>query len=588
MNGFPPFSRDSALQPPQHNGQHGNYPTNFPSTSSTPFSEFSPQHMNNVNVANSNSQMRLPTSQEQSQPHFNSISSPWGISQQTQQHIAPMLSHPQQSNNQWSNAIPTQAQFMNGMNAVMSGMSNMPMNMNMPALNMSLFQQQMLHDALALSTPVAGADDERLIIDTLVDARARKDNYKNALNSLHGKNGHSATLWKDFYLEWKDKIDPHVSLSLKRKGIPDPLPIVKVAKKPTPASFKHEPSPPPSPVHALKPKGPLPNASSSRSAVSSSPNSLPKLPSIKSGNRRSTINSITAHHPSYNSRLPPPNSEITIPDAPSRSPSPPNKVVPHSRGNKFTKEDKEFFIKFIQWRLRCDQSLTRTQLCEQLAEKAPHHSLQSWAAHWSNNHDLPDKILAAAYGEADTNEEDTEDESSGEEEVQKSRPRKSIYKESSSEGDEQDADDDLDQEKDQDEDFILPSFDESAMGMAGGSFTDADFALTARYVASFNDFSKKTHSSKWVPWSQRYPQRSHKSWAEFYRRNEQSLLTLARKIKNAGAARGLSPKREESENATLADLVPDANGPPKAKRKYTADDQEQNVDNNRSKTSKFE
>lgn len=139
---------------------------------------------------------------------------------------------------------------------------------------------------------------------------------------------------------------------------------------------------------------------------------------------------------------------------------------------------------------------------------------------------LPDKILAAAYGEADTNEEDSEDESSGEEEVQKSRPRKSIYKESSSEGDEQDADDDLDQEKDQDEDFILPSFDESAMGMAGGSFTDADFALTARYIASFNGFSNKTHSSKWVPWSQRYPQRSHKSWAEFYRRNEQSVSSV--------------------------------------------------------------
>lgn len=83
---------------------------------------------------------------------------------------------------------------MNGMNAVMNGMSNMPMNMNMPALNMSLFQQQMLHDALALSTPVAGADDERLIIDTLVDARARKDNYKNALNSLHGVSPFSPTV----------------------------------------------------------------------------------------------------------------------------------------------------------------------------------------------------------------------------------------------------------------------------------------------------------------------------------------------------------------------------------------------------------
>ncbi|KAJ3782068.1 hypothetical protein GGU10DRAFT_276318 [Lentinula aff. detonsa] len=346
---------------------------------------------------------------------------------------------------------------------------------------MSLFQQQILHDALALSTPVAGADDERLLIDTLVNARARKDNYKNALNSLHGKNGHSVILWKDFYLEWKDKIDMHVSVSLKNKGIPDPLPMIKVAKKPTPAS------------------------------------SGTNLPSAKNGHR-STINSITAHAPSYNSRLPAPNAEVKIPHPPSRSPSPPTKVVAHGRGNKFTEEDREFFIRFIQWRLRCDPNLTRNDLCDQLAEKVPHHTSQSWAAHWSNNHDLPDKILAAAYEEAEGYDEDTEDESS-EEVVQPSRTRNPrYYKESSVEEDGQD-DQDADI-GDEDDDFVLPSFDESAMGKGGDPFTDADFALTARYIASFDDFAKTSTRQRWKPWSQRYPQRSDKSWAEYYRKQE--------------------------------------------------------------------
>jgi hypothetical protein len=28
--------------------------------------------------------------------------------------------------------------------------------------------------------------------------------------------------------------------------------------------------------------------------------------------------------------------------------------------------------------------------------QVPHHNTRSWASHWSNNHDLPDKILASA------------------------------------------------------------------------------------------------------------------------------------------------------------------------------------------------
>ncbi|KAJ7899545.1 hypothetical protein B0H14DRAFT_3124125 [Mycena olivaceomarginata] len=54
-----------------------------------------------------------------------------------------------------------------------------------------------------------------------------------------------------------------------------------------------------------------------------------------------------------------------------------------------------YFVKFIQWRLKSDPTLVKNELCELLAERAPHHNLESWASYWSRHHDLPDKILAA-------------------------------------------------------------------------------------------------------------------------------------------------------------------------------------------------
>lgn len=114
-----------------------------------------------------------------------------------------------------------------------------------------------------------------------------------------------------------------------------------------------------------------------------------------------------------------------------------------------------------------------------------------------------DKILAAAYGEAE-GDDDANDESS-EEEQEEAKPltRRPKYKvESDSEEEEDtkevDEDDDL-----SDNEFTLPSFNESEMGPKGGSFTKADLALTSRYVASFDDFASVPSGHRWQPWSQR-------------------------------------------------------------------------------------
>lgn len=98
-----------------------------------------------------------------------------------------------------------------------------------------------------------------------------------------------------------------------------------------------------------------------------------RLPPISvipaSGSRRATLNSLTTFDPVFNSRLPAPHTEIKIPDLPSRTPSPPRRVVPGATGNKFTPEDRSFFIKYIQRRLMKNPDLSRRELCEELAEK---------------------------------------------------------------------------------------------------------------------------------------------------------------------------------------------------------------------------
>lgn len=50
------------------------------------------------------------------------------------------------------------------------------------------------------------------------------------------------------------------------------------------------------------------------------------------------------------------------------------------------------------------------------------------------------------------------------------------------------------------------------------------------------------------------------------------ILGLAKKIRKAGAARGISPKRESSESSALTSS-PDVSAPPKNKRKHVPDEE---------------
>lgn len=189
--------------------------------------------------------------------------------------------------------------------------------------------------------------------------------------------GHSALLWKDYYLDHKDRIDAWIAMCLQKDNDKSPVPRDDMSKSASSERGQRAISS----GTAKKPffKDESSSSLSARIGISAPPVKLPKklnqstppLPIEQPSNsRRSTINSLTAPAPVFGNRLPAPNAEIKIPDPPSRSPSPPTNIIPHrGRGNKYTQEDRDFFIKFVGWRLKQDPTLSRQDICDLLSQK---------------------------------------------------------------------------------------------------------------------------------------------------------------------------------------------------------------------------
>ena len=156
-------------------------------------------------------------------------------------------------------------------------------------------------------------------------------------------------MWKDHYLEHKYRLDDLIGSYLRRRPPPPTL------KKPTLDAFKAEPKleASVSPILSGRPQ------QKGQSMKSSTPSSAHGPPPT---GRRHTINSLTVHPPTFHRGLPAPHADLKVPEPPSRSPTPPTIIVPKGRGNKFTDEDKTFFLKFISRRLKEDPSLTRNDL----------------------------------------------------------------------------------------------------------------------------------------------------------------------------------------------------------------------------------
>ncbi|KAF8203835.1 hypothetical protein BJ912DRAFT_941171 [Pholiota molesta] len=408
------------MNPASHHANNGYRAANLASTSSQNYNDFLPHHINS--------------------PSFNNNDLPQQLQQQHSQHS----------------------------DSAMSG-------------------RQILQEAYAMSAPVEAAD-EPFLLTKLLDASRRGESYKDSLNSMHGKNGHSASLWKDYYLDHKGRIDAWIAMCLqkekekaneagmngaKRSASSDVERVrtsIPSIKKPSPASFKREPSPP------------------SRLSAVAPPVKRTYNKKVKHHSKRSTINSITAPAPVFGSH----------PRSPSRSPTPPTRYTP---------EDREYFIKFVGWRLKQNPSLTRNELCDLIAQKAPHHTAQSWASHWSNNHDVPDKILAAARGE----EVPGVDGSSSEEE---SAPmaRRPKYKDVTTSEEESGSEDEGDDDDDDDDDDVVDHlindkpirrYSETQMSHRGAAFNDADMYVTAKYISSLPNWDRMSSKDRWEPYGKK-------------------------------------------------------------------------------------
>lgn len=138
--------------------------------------------------------------------------------------------------------------------------------------------------------------------------------------------------------------------------------------------------------------------------------------------------------------------------------------------------------------------------------QAPHHTAQSWASHWSNRHDVPDKILAAARGESVLSDED-EDDDDDEPEVIRPTKRRPRYKElSTDEEDDSEEEEDAKSEEDDDEEDDgkpIHHYSESEMGQKGDPFTDADFYMVAKHAAKFSRWLDMTSKDRWEPFTEK-------------------------------------------------------------------------------------
>ncbi|KIY66163.1 hypothetical protein CYLTODRAFT_423661 [Cylindrobasidium torrendii FP15055 ss-10] len=488
------------------------------------------------------------------------LPSPRQPQQQFQQWNAtppPSLLHEQHRHQQHRQSLP---------NMLPNQMRGMPMPVNGGG-GVQYSNNQMMQDPAS-----AQRRDEEVLLRTLAQATIQRVSFKEALNRLHGTHGHAANLWKDYYLENKYRLDNQLNNFLSKRQAKIKMEHHTPGASPIPSHVSSQSQIPmnnlamnPFPMRQpSQPQEPLP--------TTISPAQIHIPPAARSTSktdvRRSTNPVQTA---------PPPPSTAS-PNPGSRSPSPPTLILPSGRGNKFTPQDKDFFIKFITRRLKQDPSLTRNDLCDLLAEKAPHHSSQSWGSHWAGNHELPDKILAEAKGEVPESEmlEDDEDkpkakskpkakptarsnrrrrvdDSDEEEEAPlpaKRAParRRPSYREISSdeevvdepEDDYEETDgltedmpweDDADYREEQDDDHEFPEFDEKSMGRPGGPYTESDFAILARYIATYADFSAASHQEKWATYHKNYPQRTAKAWSDYYRRNDKGLEKLAQRIR---------------------------------------------------------
>ncbi|TBU22057.1 hypothetical protein BD311DRAFT_792402 [Dichomitus squalens] len=71
---------------------------------------------------------------------------------------------------------------------------------------------------------------------------------------------------------------------------------------------------------------------------------------------------------------------------------------------KFTDDEKVFFVHWLRWRLRQGPLPDKDELFEELQTELPHRTASMWKSHWEDHPELPDQIYLAAKERAEKEE----------------------------------------------------------------------------------------------------------------------------------------------------------------------------------------
>lgn len=121
----------------------------------------------------------------------------------------------------------------------------------------------------------------------------------------------------------------------------------------------------------LLPALPTSEASSSKFPISSSnKNEDNRIRDLSQKANQGTAQARESPSLSGKKRGPVRSPDAEIPPPPSRSPSPPTRIEKGTRGNRFTDEDKQFVVRYLQWTLQnASEPLTKMRFCEMLYQK---------------------------------------------------------------------------------------------------------------------------------------------------------------------------------------------------------------------------
>ncbi|EMD32595.1 hypothetical protein CERSUDRAFT_99325 [Gelatoporia subvermispora B] len=183
---------------------------------------------------------------------------------------------------------------------------------------------------------------------------------------------------------------------------------------------------------------------------------------------------------------------IYLPSIPTSCPSsPPLHSESYGRGIKLTHKDVLFGLRYILWKLNRRPELSRQQLCDKLAERAPHHSQTPWSRWWSDRLTIwtPAQVLSAA------------------------RAQKPLVRTDVEKGNHGQAMDSAE----------YVSSDEGNKVVSPSRFTEAEWSAAVTRMASTTSWHSMSKKDKWAPLHKQFPHRTIDSFSAWYFRNKTDL-----------------------------------------------------------------